>query len=122
MKSMGQQELQFAIEAAIREAYKRAHEYVTVEHLLYALLAEPQARAIIHYCGGDVQALRKELEQYLASEVPTYPEGQQEDPKQSIAFRRVLERAILHVRSSSKEELDSGDVLVAMFIEIESLV
>ena len=117
---MGQKELQFAIQAAIREAYSRRHEYVTVEHLLYALLHEPTARTILVHCGGDTEALKQELERYLDQEVPKYPEGQQEDPKQTVGFRRVLERAILHVRSSGKNEIDSGDVLVALYGEPES--
>ncbi|MEW6440194.1 MAG: ATP-dependent Clp protease ATP-binding subunit ClpA [bacterium] len=116
---MGQQQLQFAIQAAIREAYSRRHEYVTVEHLLYALLYEPTAKSILYHCGGDLEELRQELERFL-DEAPVFAEEHAEDPKQTIGFSRVLERAIQHVRSCGKAEIDGGDVLVAMYAEPES--
>ena len=117
---MGQRELQFSIHAAIREAASRHHEYVTPEHLLYALLFEDQARHIIGHCGGDLDSLRQELEGHLAQTPALSPGDDPVDPKQSLGFRRVLERAILHVRSSGKGEVDSGDVLVAFYSEKES--
>jgi len=117
---MGQQELQFAIQSAIREAYSRKHEYVTVEHLLHALLSDPGARRILVHCGCDCDLLRRELERFLEDHVPRYPEGQESHPRQTLAFRRVLERAVLHVRNSGKVEVDCGDVLVAIYGEPDS--
>ena len=117
---MGQRELQFAIEAALRESFVRRHEYVTVEHLLYALLYEKEAQRIIVSCGGKIEALRRELKAYLDSEVPKYSGEKQEDPKQSLGFKRVLEGAILQVQASGREALSSGDVLVSMYGEKES--
>ncbi len=117
---MGQRELQFAIEAAIRDAHGRNHEYVTVEHLLYALLFDEEARAIILHCGGDVASLIQELEQYLDGQVPRLPPDKSDYPMQSLGFKRVLERAILQVRSSGKDEISISDVLVAIYQEEES--
>ena len=117
---MSQHGLRFAIEASIREAINRRHEYVTVEHLLYALLFEKVAADILHACGGDTEALQADLEDFFDDNVPKYPEGDDQDPKQTLGFRRVLERAVLHVQSSEKTNLDGGDVLVAMFGEDES--
>lgn len=117
---MGQAELQFAIEAAIREAVIRKHEYVTTEHLLYALLFEPIARGIIINCGGRLDALRTSLEHYLDQDVPKIRVAKPTEPKQSVSFRRVLERAVVHVRISAKSEIDGGDVLVAIWDEKDS--
>lgn len=117
---MGQQQLQFAIQSAIREAYSRKHEYVTVEHLLHALLSDPGARQILVHCGCDCDLLRMELERFLEDHVPRYPEGQESHPRQTLAFRRVLERAVLHVRNAGKIEVDCGDVLVAIYGEPDS--
>ena len=117
---MGQRELQFAIEAAIRDAHGRNHEYVTVEHLLFALVFDEEARSIILHCGGNISALINELGNYLESEVPRLPPEQNGFPTQSVAFKRVLEHAILHVQSSGKDEIGVVDVLVALYQETES--
>ncbi len=117
---MGQKELQFTIQAAIREAATRRHEYVTPEHLLYALTFEETCRRILFRCGGDIEALRRDLEQHFEQAMPIVQASDSNMPKQSIGFRRVLERAILHVRTSSKSEIDCGDVLVAMFVVPDS--
>ncbi len=115
---MGQKELQFAIEASIREADSRNHEYVTVEHLLYSLLFEEVAANVIIQCGGDLDELRQELEVYFDSQMPHVAEGTK--PRQSLGFRRVLERAIMQVQSSGKGDLHGSDLLAAFFGESES--
>ncbi len=117
---MSQHGLRFAIESSIREAMSRQHEYVTVEHLLFALLFEKTASDILHACGGDTESLQADLEDFFEEHVPKLPDGEEDDPKQTLGFRRVLERAVLHVQSSEKETLDGGDVLVSMFGEEES--
>ena len=123
---MGQQEVQFAVEAAIREACIRHNEYVTVEHLLYALLYEKAAASVIYHCGGNLTVLKQQLKEYLDKEVPRYlpaeegAEAQPDDPKQSIGFRRVLERAIHHVQSSSKDAIDGSDILISIGAEQDS--
>lgn len=117
---MSQQTLRFAIESAIREAESRRHEYVTVEHMLYALLFEPVARDVLVSCGADLDELQADLEQFFEEHVPKLPEGSEDSPKQTIGFRRVLENAILHVQSSSKERIDGSDVLVQIRQEEDS--
>lgn len=116
---MSQHGVRFAIESSIREAMARNHEYVTVEHLLYALLFEKVASDVLMACGADTEALQMELEEFFDEHVPKMPDGA-EDPKQTLGFRRVLERAVLHVQSSEKGNLDGGDILVAMYGEEES--
>ena len=117
---MGQRELKFTIEAAIRDAHGRKHEYVTVEHLLFALLFDEEARSIILHCGGDVSVLIEELGQHLETKVPRLPPESSDYPVQSLGFQRVLERAVLQVRSSGRGEIGVSDVLVAIYHEPES--
>ncbi len=117
---MGQRELQFAIEASIRDAHGRKHEYVTVEHLLFALLFDEEARSIILHCGGDVAALIEELGRHLETQVPQLQPESNDYPVQSLGFKRVLERAVLQVRSSGKSDISVSDVLVAIYYEPES--
>ncbi len=113
--------LEFAIQAAIRQAYNLRHEYVTVEHLLHALLYEEDAARIISHLGGNLEEMKSELLAYVNAEVPKLEEETaNEDPKQTIGFRRVLERSVLQVRSSGRIEMKSHDVLVAVFGEPES--
>ncbi len=117
---MGQLELRMALEASLREAESRRHEYVTPEHLLFALLFEPSARRVLLGCGADLDRLQHFLEKFFAKDLPQLPAGEEAEPKQSLGFQRVLERAVLHVQSAGKEELDGGDVLVSLSSEDES--
>lgn len=118
---MSDQGAQFAIQAAIRQAYSRNHEYVTVEHLLYALLYDKGASKVILACGGDIESMKNELDAYLEDGVPKLPEKlRDEDPKQTIGFRRVLERAVLQVHASDRAQVRATDVLIAVFEETES--
>ncbi len=109
------------IQAAIRQAYSRNHEYVTTEHLLYALLFDKSAAAIVRSCGGDVDGMKSELDTYLSERVPELAEEEDdEDPKQTLGFRRVLERTVLQVHSSDRAKIRASDILVAIFGETES--
>jgi len=112
--------LERALVTAIHEAKNHNHEYVTVEHILYGLLQDRLANEIISQCGGNVSSLKKNLEEFFVANLPKYPPSTDRDPVQTIAFNRVLQRAINHVQSSGKKEVDSGDVLVAIFSEDES--
>ncbi len=105
---------------AIREAKNQNHEYVTVEHLLYGLLQDDLASYIINECGGSLDILKERLENYLKVEVPIINSSDQHEPTQTLAFNRVLQRAVAHVQSCGKKEVDSGDVLVSIFSESES--
>ncbi|MEN8134813.1 MAG: ATP-dependent Clp protease ATP-binding subunit ClpA [Thermodesulfobacteriota bacterium] len=112
--------LEMALFMAIREAKKRKHEHVTVEHILYALLHEDMAIDIITDCGGKPEILKEKLEKFFVSNMNPVKEELAEDPIQTIGFNRVLQRAISHVQSCGKKEVDSSDVLVSIFAEPES--
>lgn len=112
--------LEMALFMAIREAKKRKHEHVTVEHILYALLHEDMAIGIITDCGGDLVNLKEKLEKFFTSNMNPVKEELAEDPIQTIGFNRVLQRAISHVQSCGKKEVDASDVLVSIFAEPES--
>ncbi len=117
---MFNKKLEMALVMAIREAKSHNHEHVTVEHMLYGLLHDDMTTRIISDCGGSIDKLKHRLERFFLSDVPTLPADRQGDPTQTIGFNRVLQRAINHVQSCGKKEVDSGDVLVAIFSEPES--
>jgi len=112
--------LEIALVRAIREAKIRRHEHVTVEHILYGLLDDELAARAIVVCGGDPEGMKKRLEEFFASNLPMVKEGIPHDPIQTLGFNRVLQRAIAHVQSCGKKEVDAGDVLAAIFAEAES--
>lgn len=105
---------------AIREAKSRNHEYVTVEHMLYGLLYDELTNYIINECGGSPRELRELLERFFVEQIPQLPNVIKGDPIQTQAFKRVLQRAVSHVQGCGKVQVDSGDVLVALFEEQES--
>jgi len=112
--------LEASLIKAIKEAKTYNHEFVTVEHMLYGLLHDELTTYIISECGGSVETLKHKLEAFFAAEIPTISNATGGDPTQTIAFNRVLQRAVAHVQSCGKKEVDSGDVLVAIFSEAES--
>lgn len=105
---------------AIREAKNHNHEYVTVEHMLYGLLHDDLTSFIIEECGGSIETLKEQLEKFFVREIPKLSSTGVGEPAQTIAFNRVLQRAVAHVQSCGKQQVDSGDVLVAIFSEDES--
>src|SRR6266545_885037 len=112
-------ELENTLNLAIAEARRRRHEFVTLEHLLLALCADPIAARILRAVGCDLGKLAAALEKFL-SDLPTLADGDRSDPKQTPAFWRVLQRAAMHVQSSGRQEIDGGNVLVALFREGDS--
>jgi len=106
-------ELQITLQAAVAEAKKRRHEYVTLEHLLHAMTKDKVATEILLACGADLELLARELEEYLDRTLESLPTRSQ-DPEQTAAFQRVLQRAAWHVQGSGRSELNAGDVLVAI--------
>ncbi|XOF34245.1 MAG: ATP-dependent Clp protease ATP-binding subunit ClpA [Candidatus Electrothrix sp. YB6] len=112
-------ELELALIKAIKEAKAKKHEYVTVEHMLWGLLHDELAAHIISKCGGDSNSLRGRLQEFLAGGIPLL-RGGMDEPSQTIAFNRVLQRAVNHVQSCGKKEVDTGDVLVSIFAEPDS--
>ena len=117
---MIQKDLEVALYAAVREAQRRRHEYITLEHLLYTLCFDKTTLKIMRHSGVQVDKLKADLEEFLQEELDSLPEGQYIEPSQTIAFQRVMQRAIFHVRSSGKEEVNGGNVLVALFSEPDS--
>jgi ATP-dependent Clp protease ATP-binding subunit ClpA len=113
-------ELEVSLGLALREAVRRHHEYLTLEHVLYALLHDDEVSEVVRHCGGNVDRLKQEVDQYLQEKLETLPEDQQSEPIQTVGFRRVLHRAAMHVQSAGKEQIRGRDVLVAMFREPDS--
>ncbi len=114
------QELEFSLNAAIQQARDQRHEYITVEHLLLALLDNPTAARVLRACGGSIETLRKNLVEFLAANVPLLPPGGKTDTQPTLGFQRVIQRAILHVQSSGNKEVNGANVLVAIFSEKDS--
>ncbi|MBK9259606.1 MAG: ATP-dependent Clp protease ATP-binding subunit ClpA [Polyangiaceae bacterium] len=113
-------EVEIAISLATREAAARRHEYVTVEHLLYALTFDEEIARIIRKAGGQPGKLKKRLEQFLDDEIDPLPEHVDQSPQFSLGFRNVVGRAAVHVQTSGQKELKGVNVLVAMFSERDS--
>ena len=112
-------ELELALIKAIKEAKTHKHEYVTVEHMLYGLLHDDLARHIIDKCGGNNANILQRLERFFENGMPIVKNIEAE-PAQTVAFNRVLQRAVSHVQSCGKKQVDTGDVLVSILTEPDS--
>jgi ATP-dependent Clp protease ATP-binding subunit ClpA len=112
--------LEQALHRAIKLASDRHHEYATLEHLLLALLDDPDAAQVLKACNVDVDPLRHTLQKYVDEELQTYVIEDGEDAKPTTGFQRVVQRAVLHVQNSGRDEVTGANVLVAMFTERES--
>ncbi len=113
-------ELELTFAAAIKEAKQRRHEFFTLEHILYAILHDVTGRRILYHCGADLEKLKERLEKYFEERSEKLPEGIEQDPIQTLAVQRVLQRALMHVQGAEKREVDAGDILAAMFYEENS--
>ncbi len=113
-------ELQATIGAAVREARRRHHEYLCVEHLLYALLDDAYGVEILENCGADVDVLRRHLDRFFADQLEAIPDKTGASLQQTAAFERLIQRAFVHVQYAGKEEVDAGDILASMFEESDS--
>ena len=113
-------ELQRSLRAASYAAARQHHEYITLEHILHALLDDPTSRDVIHNCGGDVAQLRSALEAFMAEHLQPLPAEVQASPEPTAAFERVLQRALLQAQGSGQSAIDGGNVLAAMFQETRS--
>ena len=113
-------ELELTLAGAIKEAKVRRHEFFTLEHILYAILHDVTGRRILYHCGADLEKLKARLEIYLAERMEKLPEGVEQDPIQTMAVQRAIQRAIMHVHGAEKKEVDAGDILAAMFYEENS--
>ena len=114
-------ELQGTINHAFKEAKAKRHEFMTVEHLLLALLDDAVALDVLRKVGTDVERLRKELEEHIESTTPLIPAGDgKRETQPTLGFERVLRRAVFHVQSSNRKEVTGANLLVAIFNEQET--
>jgi ATP-dependent Clp protease ATP-binding subunit ClpA len=114
-------DLEISLNLAFRQAKESRHEFMTVEHLLLALLDNPSAIEALGACGADLAKLRKSLLDFISETTPMIPLGEEERETQpTLGFQRVLQRAVFHVQSSGKNEVSGSKVLVAIFSEQES--
>jgi ATP-dependent Clp protease ATP-binding subunit ClpA len=112
--------LEVVLTVAYREASARRHTHLTLEHLLYALAHDPDGERILAACGADLPQLRRDLDKFLDDHIEQFSRGQQKEPEQTMAFRRVLQTAVLHVQSAGRQEVQSGDVLAATLQQSKS--
>ncbi|GAC1455448.1 MAG: ATP-dependent Clp protease ATP-binding subunit ClpA [Steroidobacteraceae bacterium] len=113
-------ELEFCLNDAFHQAREARHEYLTVEHLLLAILETPKVREVLRGCGADLARLKQELKNHIAQSTPKLDEGEEREVQPTLGFQRVLQRAVFHVQSSGKKEVGVGNVLVAIFSEKQS--
>ncbi|MDH5308184.1 MAG: AAA family ATPase, partial [Myxococcales bacterium] len=116
MSQLGR-ELHLMLHAALREASVRRHAFVTVEHLLYAMLHDPRGDEILRHAGADVAALKASLDRYFREDLERVPGEEPFESQQTLAFHRVLRSALMHCESAEKDEVDVGDILAAIFQE-----
>ncbi|MCX7962293.1 MAG: ATP-dependent Clp protease ATP-binding subunit ClpA [Burkholderiales bacterium] len=114
------QELEVSLHMAFVEARQKRHEFITVEHLLLALLDNPTAAEVLRACGANMEELRRNLAQHIAEQTPRIAPDREVDTQPTLGFQRVIQRAILHVQSSGKKEVTGANVLVAIFGEKDS--
>ena len=112
--------LEQSLHRALAYANERGHELATLEHLLLALTEDQDAVAVLRACDVDLELLRRELIDYLDTELTGLISDEEDDSKPTETFQRVLQRAAIHVQSSGREEVTGANVLVAMFAERES--
>ncbi|MDH3900784.1 MAG: ATP-dependent Clp protease ATP-binding subunit ClpA, partial [Gammaproteobacteria bacterium] len=113
-------ELEFTLNLAFKEAREKSHEFMTVEHLLYALLGNPSAVEVLRACGADIEKLKQELARFLDETTPLLSQDDSRETQPTLGFQRVLQRAVFHVQSSDRSEVTGANVLVAIFSEQES--
>ncbi len=117
---MFSKDLEYTIGQCYKQARESRHEFMTVEHLLLALLENPSAAGVLRVCGADLGRLASELRSVIAENVPVLPVEDSRDTQPTLGFQRVLQRAVYHVQSSNKKEVSGANVLVAIFGEKDS--
>ncbi len=113
-------ELQQTLRRALELSLEFRHEFLLLEHLLRAMLDDPRASEILQACGAEIDPLRQSLDKFLTEQLEPLPQGSEVEPQQTLSFQRVLQRAAMHVRSSGREEIDAGNLLISMYREPES--
>ncbi|WP_300670261.1 ATP-dependent Clp protease ATP-binding subunit ClpA [Desulfoluna sp.] len=113
-------ELSATLGFAVREAKKRRHEYVCIEHVLFAILHDPTGIDIIESCGGDTIELKSKVDAFLQEKIERLDGAEDYVLQQTLGFQRVIQRAVSHVRSAEKKEVEVGDVIASIFQERDS--
>ena len=113
-------ELQATLQRALDDSLQRRHEYVQLEHVLLSLLKDATAVDILQHCGADLDCLCEKIEIYLKEEVESIEDNIEYEPEQTLAFQRMLQRAVTHVQSAGKDSLHAGNLLVSLLREEES--
>ncbi len=114
------QELEYVLNQAFVNATHKRQEFITIEHLLLALLGNPSAVDVLKACGADLDTLTDNIRQFIQENCPLLPEGEEQEAQPTIGFQRVLQRAVFHVQASGKKEVTGANVLVAVFSEKDS--
>jgi len=114
------EELEQTLNVAFKEAREKRHEFMTVEHLLLALVDNPTSNTALRACGANLIQLKRELHEFLDETTPVLPEGDEREIEPTLGFQRVLQRAVFQVQSSGSKEVTGANVLVAIFSEQES--
>jgi len=115
---MFNQDVQIAFSLAVREAQRRHHEFLTTEHVLYAMLFEEQGQEVLQACGGDLERLRAALEEFFTLHLEVMDTDEDVVPEQTVGLQRVLQRTVAHMQSSGRSEVGVGDLIAAM-LEME---
>jgi ATP-dependent Clp protease ATP-binding subunit ClpA len=113
-------ELEICLNEAFQAARDARHEFMTVEHLLLAIIDTPKVREVLRHCGADMAKLRKDLKDFIDQTTPRLKEDDDREVQPTLGFQRVLQRAVFHVQSSGKKEVTAANVLVAIFSEKHS--
>ncbi len=113
-------ELSATLGFAVSEAKRRRHEYVSIEHILFAILHDENGKEIIQNCGGDIGNLKQRLKRFFDEKMATVPEESDYVLQQTLGFQRVIQRAVNHVRNAEKQEVEIGDILASIFLETDS--
>ena len=113
------QELEVTLHMAFMDARRKCHEFLGVEHLLLAMLDNPTASAVLRGCGADLEILRQQLAEFIDAHTPVL-ESTDQDSQPTLGFQRVVQRAILHVQSSGRREVQGSNILVAIYGEKDS--
>jgi ATP-dependent Clp protease ATP-binding subunit ClpA len=113
-------ELEYCLNDAFQQAREARHEYLTVEHLLLAILDTPRVREVLRACGADLTRLRQELKEHIEQSTPRVGDLGEREVQPTLGFQRVLQRAVFHVQSSGRKEVGVANVLVAIFSEKQS--
>src|SRR3970040_421858 len=114
------QELEVTLHMAFMDARQKRHEFISVEHLLMAMLDNPSAVEVLRACGANIELMREQLDAFIEEHTPRVVGEGEVDTQPTLGFQRVIQRAILHVQSSGKKEVTGANVLVAIFGEKDS--